>query len=108
MSPCSPYNCFIRFRRSDIEGIDDNAEGVYGFWYNKRCLYIGKTQNRSIKERLMDYWNGRSHNPYLQLWIDVCREEIKIAYSIRDDSKTRHSLERYYIRRFSPLTNKTN
>lgn len=106
MQPCSPYNCFIPFKRHNVDKISDNIFGIYGFWYKKRCLYVGKAERQSIKSRLMQHWSN-CHNKDLQAWITVYGKDIKIAFKGIDENAIINKSERFYIDFFDPVTNKT-
>jgi excinuclease UvrABC nuclease subunit len=79
--------------------------GVYGFWYGKYCVYVGKTEAQTLFKRLIDHWEG-SHNPSLKEWIQAKRDDLQIAFIQINDKNQIATYERYYIRTFQPLTNK--
>lgn len=103
---CSPYDNQLRFRKADFEKIPASAVGVYGLWYGKRCVYVGKAEDQSIATRLEQHWKG-SHNPELAAWVRAKGSELRVAYVVAEEKTTVDSLERLYARRFQPLTNKT-
>ena len=43
-SICDPFSNMLRFRLVDFEKIPPDTIGVYGIWYFKRCIYIGKAE----------------------------------------------------------------
>ena len=103
---CNPYERQIRFRRADFDKIPPNAFGVYGVWFGKRCLYVGKAENQPIAARLTQHWRS-THNPELADWLSAKGSELRVAYIAVDDKSKIHCMERMYIRRYQPLTNKT-
>lgn len=103
---CTPYDCLVLFRRTSIDSICDECYGVYGFWYKRRCIYIGKAEKQPIKVRLMQHWSD-CHNDDLKLWIQTKGKELKITYKILDNKDSIHSYERFYISKYQPITNKT-
>lgn len=68
-------------RRIHIESIADSHKGVYAFWcrVNGRCIYVGKAERQSIKDRLMQEWSN-SHNKTLKRWIATFGEHLDICY----------------------------
>jgi len=103
---CSPYDNLRPFKRSNIDSISEVYFGVYGFWYKKRCLYIGKAEKQPIKKRLMQHWNG-CHNDKLQMWIFAKSSELRITFKNIKDINKIHKYERFYIEKYQPITNKT-
>ncbi|CAC9596871.1 hypothetical protein [uncultured Gammaproteobacteria bacterium] len=53
----------------------------YTFWFNNRCIYIGKAEQKTLKERLIQYYRN-CHNDDLKLWIEVV-SNILISKDIR-------------------------
>lgn len=100
-----PYRNRIRFRRSDIEEIPTSAYGVYGLWFKRRCLYIGKAKRQPIAKRLDQHWTG-THNPALAAWIRAKGAQLSVSYLVTDRGSEIDQLEKLYIGRFQPLTNK--
>lgn len=101
----TPYADQIRFRKADLEKIPRQACGVYGIWFKRRCIYIGKAASQSILERLLQHWRG-SHNPVLCAWIQAKGSELKVSFQVADDAAQINALEKSCIQRFQPLTNK--
>lgn len=101
----TPYADQIRFRKVDFEKIPRHACGVYGIWFKRRCIYIGKAASQSIWERLLQHWRG-SHNPVLSAWIQAKGSELKVSFQVADDVTQINALEKICIHRFQPLTNK--
>jgi hypothetical protein len=78
--------------------------GVYGFWYRNYCVYVGKTEKQSLRDRLLNHWD-KTHNHRLRLWIEAKRDDLQVSFRPVQDPKNVASYERYYIRRFQPLAN---
>ena len=95
----------MRFRRADFDKIPSNAFGVYGVWFGKRCIYVGKAEDQPIARRLMQHWRG-SHNQDFANWVKAKGVGLRVAYLALDDKSKVACFERFYIRRFQPLTNK--
>ena len=102
---CSPYDNQLRFRKADFDKIPVGAFGVYGLWYGKRCIYVGKAETQPIATRLEQHWKG-THNRDLQAWVRAKGSDLRVAYLIAEEKSRIAPLEKVYIRRFQPLTNK--
>ncbi len=96
----------IPFTLSAIQkSAPSDACGVYGFWYGRRCVYVGKTERQSLRRRLEQHWEG-SHNRMLRLWLAARGSEMKVSLlAVHEVSKVA-GLERYYIRRLQPVANR--
>ena len=105
---CRPYDNQLRFRKADFDKIPAHGRGVYGLWFKKRCIYVGKAEDQSITERLRQHWNDwpGTHNDDLSSWIRAKGSELRVAFVIAEEKSKVSSLEKFYIRRFQPLTNK--
>ena len=101
---CRPYDNQLRFRKADFDKIPANAFGVYGLWYRRRCIYVGKAEDQPIAKRLEQHWKG-AHNPKLAAWVQAKASELRFAYLVAKEKSKVSSLEKLYIRRFQPLTN---
>lgn len=82
-----------------------NEIGVYAFWFNKICIYIGKAERQTLKERLTQHYRN-CHNNDLKLWIDVYGKELKFCYLKLNNSKKVDFIEKRFIYRLQPTTNK--
>lgn len=102
---CSPYERMIAFRLREFEKIDQDAYGIYGFWFKRRCIYVGKAAEQPIAIRLVQHWKG-SHNQLLRNWIEAKGKELKIAYKYIPEIAKIDILERYCINKYQPETNK--
>ncbi len=103
-SICDPFSNMLRFRLVDFEKIPPDTIGVYGIWYFKRCIYIGKAEKQPISNRLQQHWS-MSHNKYLQFWIDARGRDLKVSYKPISSKQRIDVYERYFINRFQPVTN---
>jgi len=56
------------FKYSNIHAVTDENSGIYSFWYNKKCIYVGETTLQSIRQRLLDHYS-HCHNYCLKNWI---------------------------------------
>ena len=102
---CSPYDNQIGFSRASLDKLPADAFGVYGLWYGKRCIYVGKAEDQTIARRLVQHWRG-SHNPNLANWIAAKGATLRVAYAVVNNKSGIDELEQFYIRRFQPLTNR--
>ena len=102
---CRPYDNQLRFRRADFDKIPADAFGVYGLWYRRRCIYVGKAEKQPIAKRLEQHWKG-THNRELEAWVHAKGSDLRVAYLVAEEKSKVSSLEKLYIRRFQPLTNK--
>ena len=104
---CNPLEQTIPFRLSSFELFSPDDHGLYSFWFRKTCIYVGKAEDSSIKKRLTDHWT-RTHNDYLRYWIDAKGPKLRIKTKIINNKKDIEIFERFYIRKFRPLANKTS
>ena len=104
MSRCSPYLKQSKFTIRAIQKIPDDAIGIYGFWYNKRCIYVGQAALQPIKKRLLQHWSD-CKNENLRKWIQAKGREIDFAYCDVENPGHINYLENYYIKTFAPMTN---
>ena len=91
----------------NIEEMPDDAIGVYGFWCRGRCIYVGKTEDQSIRIRVGQEY-GDSHNKNLKSWIKLFPQYLEICYLIvpHDRIQEIDRLETRLIRLWNPETNK--
>ena len=98
-----PLRCF------NIDRMPDDAIGVYAFWCQKsgRCLYVGKAEQQSIRERVKREWRD-SHNKQLKFWIKKYGKYLEICYLTvpYDRMHKVDNLETKLIRLWNPETNK--
>jgi hypothetical protein len=95
----------IPFCLTCLERSTPDAYGVYAFWFRNYCIYVGKAEKQTIRKRLIDHWIG-SHNDDLRLWIYAKRDRLAICFRIVESLSKVAAYERYYIRKYQPLTNK--
>ena len=88
----------------EFSKIPADAYGVYGIWFRRRCIYIGKAKSQPIAKRLEQHWNG-THNPDLADWISAKGPLLNVSYAITHKQAI-DNFERRHIKRFQPLTNK--
>lgn len=82
-----------------------NEIGVYAFWLNGKCIYVGKAEKQTLKERLTQHYRN-CHNDYLKLWINVYGKRLKFCYLRLNNHKRVGFIERKFIYRLQPMTNK--
>lgn len=95
----------LSFRHTDIANIPSNVRGVYAYWCRAhgRCIYLGKAEKQSIRDRLMQEWRDPK-NEKLKLWMQVFGKELDICYlHVRGSNIDR--MERRLIKHFHPETN---
>ncbi len=100
---CDPYSILSPFNFRVIDKLPDSS-GVYGFWLVRRCIYIGKAEKQSIRNRLFQHLTD-CHNADLSAFIDAYGNELRIACKCIDRLDQIDVMERYCIRRFQPITN---
>ena len=100
-----PYQNQLPFRRADLEKVPDDAYGLYGLWYRRRCLYVGQAKSQPIARRLEQHWR-RTHNADLAAWIKAKGSQLRVSYTVIKTQSNIDALEAEYIRRFQPITNK--
>ena len=105
---CRPYDNQLRFRKADLDKIPEHVIGVYGFWFKRRCIYVGKAEDQTLAERLKQHWNNwpGTHNDDLSNWIRAKGSELRVAFLVVEDKSRVGCLERFYIRRFQPVANR--
>ena len=101
---CKPYDNQLPFRRFVFDRIPAHAFGVYGLWYDRLCIYIGKAEEQPIAKRLEQHWR-QAQNPKLATWIRAKGSQLSFTYVAVDDKTSISALEIKYIHRFQPLTN---
>lgn len=92
------------FNILNINNLNDEI-GVYAFWFNGTCIYVGKTEKQTLKERLTQHYRN-CHNNRLKLWINVYGKELRFCYLGISNCKKVDSIERTFIYRLQPITNK--
>lgn len=102
---CSPYDRQFPFAFRSFQRIPGNVHGVYGIWFGRRCIYVGKADSQPISTRLRQHWE-HSHNDGLQAWIKSKGRRLRVSYLALSSRKNIDMYERYFIARFQPVTNK--
>ncbi len=92
------------FNYAMIEKVSLSCPGVYVFWFNKVCIYVGKS-DRPVKERLREHWTS-CHNDELKKWIKALGSKLEFQWECLGEITKIRSKEQYYIDSFKPLTNK--
>ena len=100
----NPYHNQINFRLVSFQSIPETYYGVYGIWYRRQCIYVGKAATQTIGERLEQHWK-RTHNPRLKAWIDAKGTGLQVSFFAVKERDRIDCTERFYIRRFQPITN---
>lgn len=52
--------------------------GLYAVWYRHRCLYVGKSDQQTVYNRLWRHV-ASSHNAALRLWVRVKNGELRFT-----------------------------
>ena len=102
---CNPYTRQLPFAVQSFQRIPGDAHGVYGIWFRRRCIYIGKADSQTISTRLRQHWE-HSHNDGLQAWIKSKGRRLRVSYLAVSSRKNIDMFERYFIARFQPITNR--
>jgi len=102
--PCDPFRNQISFRLREIERLRDVGCGIYGFWFGKNCIYVGKADLQAIYSRLVQHYKG-THNRILRLWIEAKGPRLRVSYKAISNSADIDVMERVCIQRFKPLAN---
>lgn len=91
----------------NILNIDNlgNESGIYAFWFNGNCLYVGKAEKQTLKERLTQHYRN-CHNNDLKLWIEVHGKRLKFCCLSLQKKDRINFLEKKFIYRLQPMTNK--
>ena len=83
-----------------------NGRGLYCFFQNGRCLYIGRS--KSIQDRIDDHVSGNSGNTGLSRYISRHGDEIYITFAyLNYPDSALNNMENKLIRRLQPKFNKT-
>lgn len=102
MNKCSPYPILERFSHVNISKCE-NSPGIYGFWFQKKCIYIGKAEKQGLRDRLYQHWT-KSHNEYLRAWIESKKNKLMFCWKIVSINNINEA-EKFFIYKFQPLTN---
>ena len=102
---CNPYVKQVPFSVRGFQRIPLRAYGVYGIWYRRRCIYVGKACRQPICVRLGQHWD-RCHNSRLESWIKAKGNGLRVAFMVVPNKQLIPACERFCINRFQPLTNR--
>lgn len=91
------------FSWPNINRIPSDYYGVYSFWANHICIYVGKAERQSIRTRLMQHYS-ESHNKDLKLWFESSIP-IEFMYEAVSYVNAIPAKERNRIREYVPITN---
>ncbi len=105
-------NRLQRFGLNSFDTLEASSPGIYVFWNNRVCIYVGST-DRPLRQRLREHW-VESHNDDLGKWISVYGKNLRLSLEIfssegrsaRDLHDEIRRREQILIDCFSPLTNK--
>ncbi|SMN12389.1 hypothetical protein SPBRAN_836 [uncultured Candidatus Thioglobus sp.] len=91
-----------KFNMLNINNMGDGV-GIYAFWFNNRCLYVGKAEQQTLKNRLTQHYRN-CHNDDLKLWIEVYGCKLQFCYLELQKNRV-DFLERKFIYRLQPIAN---
>lgn len=94
----------LTFNYANLNRIPQGEHGIYVMWSHSYCLYVGKAERMTLKDRLLGHYN-HSHNPDLNLWIQSTRK-LEFQYETVVNVSAIDVRERKAIRHLAPLTNK--
>lgn len=100
-----PSGNHLTFRKAGFDKIPSGAFGVYGMWYGKRCIYVGKAAEQTIGQRLEQHWKG-SHNPDLAAWVSAKGSQLRVRYIVVNNPLEIDRIEKRFIKQLQPLANK--
>jgi len=92
------------FNWKNIIKVPDDQYGIYSIWARRICVYVGKAEKQSIRERLLQHYAG-SHNDKLDAWL-ASSHQLWFAYESVENISAINAKERNRIKNFAPLTNK--
>ena len=62
---------------------NSKCPGVYAIWWQHRCLYVGRSTDGTIYNRLCSHM-ADCHNNVLKSWIKVKGDQLKFSYLCLD------------------------
>ena len=101
---CESSCARLAFKLVNIESTIPEEPGVYAFWFRNNCIYVGKTEQQTLKKRILDHWRD-PQNPGLRLWLKAQRNKIDISFRVINNISQIKVYEKYYINYFQPRTN---
>ena len=97
------YSNFYKFSYSGISKSPDNYVGVYVIYFEKNCLYVGKTEEQSLRKRLKDHLFD-CHNSHLKKWINSSCI-LKYRFIVIEDKQIIDETEKSLINYLNPHCN---
>ena len=96
----------VRWSYSAVERLPADETGVYAFWCRdtEKCIYVGRTKNRGLRERVCDHWTLRT-NDILGLWIREFGESLSLCFHTCTPRRS-EKLERRLIQKWQPEANR--
>ena len=86
-------------------------KGIYAIWWSHKCLYVGKSDERTVHKRLSEHL-ANCHNQELRDWIEAKNGLLKVSFvnleANKEAIKYIHEIEAVLIKLLSPELNKTN
>ena len=92
------------FSWRNLSKVPDDEYGVYSIWTKYICIYVGKAEKQSLRQRLLQHYKT-SHNNDLYNWI-ISSHQLWFSYETVSNKKSINAKERNRIKRFAPITNK--
>lgn len=92
------------FNWQNLSKVPDDEYGVYSIWTKYICVYVGKAEKQSLRQRLIQHYCS-SHNDELHSWI-ASSHQLWFTYETVRNTKAINAKERNRIKTFAPLTNK--
>jgi len=92
------------FNWRNLSKVPDDEYGVYSIWTKHICIYVGKAEKQSLRQRLFQHYNS-SHNDELNKWI-VSSHKLWFMYETVQNPVAINAKERNRVKSFAPLTNK--
>ena len=92
------------FKRKNILDIPDELMGVYGIWFRKYCVYIGRTAHQGLRTRLHQHWNN-AENSKLRAWIKSKKSNLVFNYKECDSEIETVRMEAFFYNCYKPITN---
>lgn len=91
------------FKYNNILSVPDELPGIYSFWFNGKCIYVGETTKQSLQKRLLNHYL-KCHNNCLKNWINS-RFNIYFNFEAINDSIIIKEKEEYLIKFWDPVCN---
>lgn len=82
----------------------DDHFGIYVIWSDTVCVYVGKTEKQSIKQRLLQHYTN-SHNEKLYGWVQSSYT-LWFSFETVSNVDSIDAKERNRVKRYAPVANK--